>query len=119
MKNSSLAILRVGMAITFLWIGILIFSDPDAWGGLLQPWAVNLLPVPLAQAMHATAVLDLLIGLCLLLDVFVLPAVIISLIHLIIVLITVGINVVTVRDIGLAAASLALIFTYWPKKTSM
>lgn len=118
MKNSSLAVLRVGVAITFLWIGILIIRDPDAWGGLLKPWAAKLLPVPLEQAMYGTAVLDLLIGLCLLIEIFVLPAAIISLAHLIIVLSTVGIDVITVRDIGLAGASLALIFAYWPPKKS-
>jgi len=47
MKKTSFHFLRVGLAITFLWIGILIFKNPEAWGGYLEPWAVGLLPIPL------------------------------------------------------------------------
>lgn len=108
MKKSAFHILRVGVAITFLWIGVLIFKDPQAWGGFLQPWAANLLPVPLGQAMVGTAILDILVGVVLLSGFFVWVAAAVGSIHLIIVLITVGINDVTVRDIGLLAATLAL-----------
>lgn len=109
MKKSAFHILRVGVAITFLWIGVLIFKDPQAWGGFLQPWATNLLPVPLGQAMVGTAILDILVGVVLLSGFFVWVAAAVGSIHLIIVLITVGINDVTVRDIGLLAATLALL----------
>ena len=68
MKKTSFHFLRVGLAITFLWIGVLIFKNPEAWGGYLQPWAVGLLPIPLAQAMIGTAILDIAIGAFLLID---------------------------------------------------
>lgn len=116
MKTAAFHILRVGMAITFLWIGVLIFREPRAWGGLLQPWAAGLLPVPLGQAMLATAVLDVLIGLFLLVDIFTFIASAIGLLHLLVVLTVVGINEITVRDIGLAAAMLALVFYSWPEQ---
>ena len=109
MKKSAFHILRVGVAITFLWIGVLIFKDPQAWGGFLQPWAADLLPVPLEQAMIGTAILDILVGIILLSGFFVWIAALVGSIHLIIVLGTVGINDVTVRDIGLLAATLALL----------
>ncbi len=109
MKKSAFHILRVGVAITFLWIGVLIFKDPQAWGGFLQPWAADLLPVPLEQAMIGTAILDILVGIILLSGFFVWIAALVGSIHLIIVLVTVGINDVTVRDIGLLAATLALL----------
>lgn len=108
MKKSAFHILRVGVAITFLWIGVLIFKDPAAWGGFLQPWAAGLLPIPLEQAMIGTAILDILVGAVLLSGFFVWIAALVGSIHLIIVLTTVGINDVTVRDIGLLAAALAL-----------
>ena len=108
MKRPSFHILRVGLAITFLWIGVLIFKHPDAWGGYLQPWALDLLPFPLREAMIGTAVLDIIIGVLLLVDSFVALAVFVGAVHLIIVLTVSGINEGTVRDIGILAGMLAL-----------
>lgn len=116
MRTSAFHILRVGMAITFLWIGVLIFRDPQAWGSYLQPWAAHLLPIPIREAMIGTAALDITIGFFLLIDVMTWLAAMLGAVHLAIVLTVVGINVVTVRDIGLFAAALALMITAWPDK---
>ena len=43
MNRTSFHILRVGLAVTFLWIGILILKNPEAWGGYLflkKSWTV-------------------------------------------------------------------------------
>lgn len=109
MRTSSFHILRVGIAVTFLWIGILILKNPEAWGtGFIQPWAAGFLPVPLKEAMIGTAILDLLIGMFLLIDKFTWLAAAVASVHLIIVLTVSGINEITVRDVGLLAATLAL-----------
>ena len=119
MRNQqALHILRVGLGITFLWIGVLIFRDPQFWGGFLQPWAVDLLPVPVESAMIGTAILDFLVGLLLLVDVLTWLAALIATLHLTVVLITAGIDVVTVRDIGLLAGALALLWAKLPKHVS-
>ncbi len=109
MKNNAYHILRVGVGITFAWIGILIFQSPESWGGLIMPWAAGLLPFSVEHAMISTAILDIIIGFVLLIDVFTWLAAGIGSIHLVIVLITAGINAITVRDIGLLAATLALV----------
>lgn len=114
MKTSSYHILRVGVAITFLWIGILIFRSPDGWGSMLQPWAAGLLPVPLKEAMIGTAFLDMAIGFFLLIDVWSWIAAGIGFIHLIVVLAVTGITEVTVRDIGLLTATFALMIDALP-----
>ena len=108
MKKTSFHILRVGLAVTFLWIGVLILRQPEAWGGYLQPWAARLLPVPIPQALMGTAILDLAVGALLLLDALVWIAALVGALHLLIVLITSGITDITVRDIGLLAAAVAL-----------
>lgn len=98
------------MAITFLWIGILIFRNPEAWGSYLQPWAAKLLFVPIREAMIGTAILDIVIGGWLLfIDRFTWIAAALAFLHLIVVLVTSGITDITVRDIGLLAATLALL----------
>lgn len=114
MKPSSYHVLRVGVAITFLWIGVLIFRNPEAWGGYLKPWAAGLLPLPLKQAMLSTAILDILIGFLLLIDILSWLAALVGAIHLIIVLTVSGINAITVRDIGLLAGCVSLAITSWP-----
>src|SRR3989344_9220230 len=114
MKKPSSHFLRVGLAITFLWIGVLIFKNPEAWGGYLQPWATGLLPIPLAQAMIGTAVLDITIGAFLLFDFLPWLAAFVGAIHIIIVLTTSGITDITVRDIGLLVAALALMIDSLP-----
>ena len=108
MHKTSFHILRVGLAITFLWIGILIIKAPEAWGGYLQPWAANLLPIPIKEAMIGTAVLDIIIGFLFLIDSFVWIAALAGAIHLIIVLTVSGINEGTVRDIGILSGVIAL-----------
>ncbi len=114
MSKTGFHILRVGMAITFLWIGVLIFKEPQAWGGYLEPWAAGLLPVPLAQAMIGTAVLDILIGFFLLIDSWVWLAALLAAIHIITVLTVSGITDITVRDIAILAGSLALLVEALP-----
>jgi len=110
MKTSSFNILRVGLGITFLWIGILIFQNPEAWGGYLQPWAVKLLAVDIKTAMVATAVFDIIIGFSFLVNYLTFWASLLASFHLIIVMTVSGINPITVRDLGLLAGTLALAF---------
>ena len=115
MKKTAFHFLRVGMAITFLWIGVLIFKNPDAWGGYLQPWAYGLLPVPLEQAMIGTAILDIVIGAFLLFDFLPWLAAFVGAVHLVIVLTVSGITDITVRDIGLLAGTIAVMIDSFPQ----
>ncbi|OHB19098.1 MAG: hypothetical protein A2666_04265 [Parcubacteria group bacterium RIFCSPHIGHO2_01_FULL_47_10b] len=115
MRKTSFHILRVGLAITFLWIGVLIFKQPEAWGAFLTPWAANLLPVPIREAMIGTAILDIVIGVLLLIDVFAWLAAFVAAIHLAIVLTVSGITDVTVRDIAILAAAIAVMAESLPQ----
>ena len=114
MKRASFHILRVGLAITYLWIGVLIIRNTEAWSGYLQPWAAGLLPVPLAQAMIVTAVLDIAIGIFLLINFLPWLVALIGAVHLVIILIVSGITDITARDIGILAGMLALMIDSSP-----
>jgi len=107
-------ILRVGLAITFIWIGILIIKSPESWGGYLEPWAVSLLPISIKQALIITAVLDIVIGILFLVDSFVWLAGSVASLHLIIILIVSGITDITVRDIGLLAGTIVIMIEDLP-----
>jgi|SRR3989344_1513942 len=113
--KTSYHILRVGLAITFIWIGILILKSPESWGGYLQPWAVSLLPISITQALISTAIFDIIIGILFLIDYLPWFAGLMASLHLIIVLTVSGITDITVRDIGLLAAALVITIESLPK----
>jgi len=110
MNRPSFHIVRVGTAITFVWIGILILQDPVGWSGYILPWMLNFIPVPAATFMLSIAAFDILVGYLLLINKFTWYASAAAVVHLLTVLIASGINAITVRDIGLLAASLAIFF---------
>lgn len=114
MRKSSYHFLRVGLAITFLWIGILILRDPQAWGSYIQPWALKFLPIPLEQAMRSTAILDIVVGLGFLFDFLPWVAALLGSVHLIVILITSGVTDITIRDVGLLTGTLALLIESSP-----
>lgn len=115
MNKTGFTILRIALGITFLWIGILIVQDPEAWGGYIQPWAAKLLPLPIKEMMLGTGALDIVIGFLLVTNILTWLAAAIGAIHLVIVLVTSGINSITVRDIGLLGAAVAVSLSTWPK----
>lgn len=107
-QSSASHTLRVGLAITFLWIGVLIFQNPEAWGGYLNPWAAKLLPFSLETTMVGTAIFDIVVGFLLLTNYFTFWASTVASLHLIVVMTVSGINPITIRDLGLLAGTLAL-----------
>lgn len=114
MKTSSYHIIRVSLGITFLWVGILIFRDPVYWSGFLDTWMIDLIVIPLSTFMISVAVLDVILGLLLLIDYHAWIAGFLAAVHMALVLITSGIDEVTVRDIGLLGAGLAVFWTDMP-----
>ena len=108
MNKISYHIIRVGLAITFIWIGILILKDPQAWAGYVKPWAENILPIPIEQALLGTAFFDIIVGALLLIDWYSWVAGLAAAIHLVIVLIVSGITDITVRDIGLFTCAIVV-----------
>lgn len=103
-------LLRVGLGITFLWIGVLIVRDPASWAGLIPAWMSPVAPDATA-AMFQSGVLDIAIGLLLILGLWTWLAAILAFLHLIVVLASV-LSVqawdIAARDVGLLFASAAL-----------
>lgn len=114
MQRTAFHILRIGIGVTFLWVGYMIWRAPVAWGSVIQPWAMRFLSAPLKEVMLATAVMDIVVGVLMLLNRLVYLAGLAGAVHMVIILITVGIDSVTVRDIGLAGASAALAWEGMP-----
>lgn len=109
MRSISYTVLRLGLGATFIWIGFLIFQNPAGWEAFITPWIKDILPLPLATTMTATAVFDIIIGLLLIVNFWTRLAAALAALHLLFVIIAVfGNQGVAARDLGLLAASLAI-----------
>lgn len=111
LKRAALVVLRAGLATTFVWIGLFILQDPMKSASLILPWALPLMPLPLETLMLHVAVLDIVIGLMFLQHEGAWYGSLLSVLHLLLVLLVTGITAVTVRNIGLLAASAALLMS--------
>ncbi len=115
MSNYAFHVLRVGMAITFLWVGVLILQDPAAWTGFIKPWAADLLITTPEKTMIGTAIFDIITGFFLLIDFWTFWFSLLAAFHLALVLLVSGIDAITVRDVGLLAGALAMAVNLWPE----
>lgn len=116
MNNTASHILRVGLGITFIVIGFVVWAAPQGWAGFLQPWARKLMPGDIVRTMKSTAVLDVILGVWLLVNRATwIPAFIASAHLLIILITTTAMGVIIERDLGLLAAALALFFQTAPR----
>lgn len=108
--GTSYLVLRLGLGIVFLWIGISMYLTPTNWIGYLP----QEIPLGLSRetALQMNALLDVAIGLLLILNKFPKITAAVAALHLAGVLIFNGIDSVIIRDVGLFGASLALFF--WP-----
>lgn len=115
-----ITILRIGLGVTFVWIGFFILQDPIGWAGFIKPWARELLIFPPEKVMQMNAVYDIVVGL-LLIGAYkkwmVFTGGILAALHMATVLITAGVDPVTVRDIAILAGALTLIV--WARMSRM
>ena len=109
MRSLAYPILRLGLGITFVWMGVLIFQNPAAYGNLIAPWAAELLVISTTTIATIVAVIDVIIGALMIVNFWTRIAAIIGTIHLLIVfVITFGNDATSAREIGLLAATTAL-----------
>lgn len=115
-----ITILRIGLGVTFVWIGYFILQDPVGWAGFIKPWARDLLIFPPEKVMQINAIYDIAVGL-LLIGAYkkwmVFWGGILAALHMAAVLTTAGVDPITVRDIAILAGALTLVV--WARVPSM
>jgi len=113
-------VLRIGLGITFILVGIMILQDPRAWGSYADQWVLKYLFAPIETVMIVNGILDIVIGLLLLLgrSTSLWLGGLLGAAHLATVLVVSGSDdmVITVRDIGLFSACLYIALEAWPTK---
>ena len=119
LKTSHL-FLRLGLAFVFLWFGIDKFIHPDYWINAWLPlWLQNILTglgIGNLNFVYADGIFEVVIGLGFVFNIFVKLFALLTLLFLLFVLISFGLNEVTIRDVGLIGMALALLFWNGRKK---
>ncbi len=103
-------ILRLGLAVLFLWFGFSQLLDGQNWVGWVPEWAVNLLHLPPAMIVLANGAFEVVAGAALAIGIFVRPAAALLGLHLAVLVFEIGANDIGMRDFGLMAACFALAF---------
>lgn len=106
----SYLVLRIGLGLVFLWIGIDILRHPELW----IEFVPQALPfgIPREVGLQINGFLDVLLGVLLIVRILPKIAAAVAALYLAGILITQGVNAVLIRDVGLLACALALLV--WP-----
>jgi len=105
-----LFIIRVGIAIVFLWFGISKIIDPTAWISWLPQWIVQL-PISVTTNLIIQGMIETVVGALLLIGLFTRFAAVIAALTMVIVIISVGYSDIAIRDLGILSIAVALALT--------
>lgn len=103
-------ILRLGLAIVFLWFGFSQLFDGINWVSWVPEWAVNLLNIPPAMIVLLNGSFEVVAGALLALNIYTRWVALALAIHLFVLVIEIGLTPIGMRDFGLMMATLALVF---------
>lgn len=106
-KNYAPVVLRISLALVFLYFGISQAIAPDNWTGYLPSFMTNTIITP-TNIVVMNGIMEIVLGIFLAIGLYTKFASLVLGIHLIGIALTIGFNPKGVRDLGLAAATLSL-----------
>jgi len=101
-------ILRLGLAITFIWTGLMIIQNPEIWSSFLPQYFLQ--SEYSTEFTLAVGFFDTIVGFFLVANRWVWFISLLAALHMLGILVTSGVNSITVKDIGLLSMALALLF---------
>ena len=101
-------ILRLGLAVLYLWFGMSEVAHPADWIAWVPPWASQLSGLSEAEIVLTNGLFETIAGLFLLAGFFTRWAALLLALHLFVIAFSVGYNDTGVRDFTLAIATLSL-----------
>ncbi|MCA9364033.1 DoxX family protein [Candidatus Kaiserbacteria bacterium] len=106
--TTATTVLRLGLAVVFLWFGFSQLFDGVSWVYWVPEWAVSLFHLPPAMIVLANGIFEVVAGALLAMNVWVRPIAFVLAVHFAIITVDIGPDAVGVRDFGLTLATLAL-----------
>lgn len=101
-------VLRVGLAVLFLWFGFSQFLDQAAWTSWVPEWAMNLTGLEAEMIVLLNGGFEIAFGVLLALGLYVRPAALLLALHLAFITFEIGLNSVGLRDFAIMMATFAL-----------
>lgn len=111
-KNPELGekILRIGLGATIVWFGVSQLVNPGDWVGFLPGWAFGQEVISTTSLVYINGLFEALAGLLLIFGQFSRIVSILMVLHMALIIFHLGYNDIAVRDFGLLAGFLALVF---------
>ena len=117
-ENLSKLVIRLAPGIVFLVFGIGKFVNPVYWLSYIPQSISNLIPFDQSTFIYTLGVIEAIIGILLIIGLFIKFISIVSSIHLVLVISSLGFNEISARDFALLLISISLILTN-PSKYSL
>ncbi len=105
LKTLSSPILRIGLAIVFLWFGINQIVEPNSYLGFLPDWLTKISPIDPTMIVYLNGSFEILFGTALLLGLFTRIVAFVLFLHMADIAFTVGLDAIGIRDFGLTVAT--------------
>lgn len=105
------AVLRIGIALVFLWFGFSQVTNAGMWTRLIPEWATSLSGMSAVTIVHFNGAFEIVFGIALLTGFFTRVVALLLALHMFHIAITMGYSAIGVRDFGLAIAT-ATIFLF-------
>jgi len=102
-------LLRVSMAIVFLYFGMSQLKSPDEWTGMV-PEAITGTIITANNLVVANGLLEVTLGIFLLIGLYTRASALLLSIHLAFITFHIGLNAIGIRDFGLTIATVAIFF---------
>lgn len=112
MKMHAPAVLRIGLALVFLWFGYMQLANTQMWIGLIPEWVTGMSGLEAATLVRFNGAFEIVFGLCLLAGFYTRIVALFLALHMIHVFLTIlmaqGLNGIAIRDFGLVVAAVTL-----------
>ena len=100
-------VLRIGLAIVYLWFGFQQFMHTSQWTGFVPDWVINLSPVDVETLVHFNGAIEVVFGTTLIIGIFSRLSALILGLHMAHITLIVGYDAIGVRDFGLVVGTAA------------
>lgn len=101
-------ILRIGLALVFLWFGIDQIIDTRSWIGYIPDWVTHYSGLQAATVVYLNGVFEIVFGTALLFGLFTRIVAFVLFLHIADITFTVGFDAIGVRDFGLTVATFVI-----------
>ena len=108
MKKYSPTVLRIGIALVFLWFGTAQIIDPSGWTSYIPEGIVGIFSLSALKLVYLNGLFEIVFASALLLGYFTRVSALLLALHMIDITYVVGFDAVGVRDFGLAVAAIAV-----------